>query len=92
MPTWCVICHRKLLRPAAIKARRAAGNVLVAVGPVGPKCARGELLMPAPIDPKTGFPKERRIRLFTAYRKRKPSPQLDWVDQLAAEAACSQDA
>jgi hypothetical protein len=80
--TWCVTCHRKLLRPAAIKARRAAGNVLVAVGPVGPKCARGELLMPPPIDPKTGFPKERRVRLFTVHRKRKPTPQLDWVSLL----------
>ena len=90
MTTWCVICNRKLLRPAAIKARRAAGNVLVAVGPVGPKCARGELLMPPPIDPKTGFPREKRIRLFTVYRKprqRAPSPQLDWVDQLSKETA-----
>ena len=92
MTTWCVICYRKLSRPAAIKARRAAGNVLVAVGPVGPKCARGELLMPPPIDPKTGRPRERRVRLFSAHRRRKPSPQLDWVDQLAAEAACNQAA
>lgn len=86
MSTWCVICGRKLLRPAAIKARRAAGNVLVAVGPVGPKCARGELLILG--DPKTGTLREKRIRMLSVYRNPRPQSsvsQLDWIEQLFGE-------
>lgn len=83
----CAVCCRRLKRAWATMARYSSdGSFLVPVGPVGPVCGRGVLVMPAPQAQKA--PSQPRVRLAaTPARKRRVTQQVDWIEQLAMEAA-----